>query len=108
VADIHNFILDGTSTTDSAVGTGFRISTGGAATLRLHGNRGAGSSTFRLSNLIMDVGADSHVWVDFRRSIASLTLSPRAGATLRLDNDAGIIGITLLDRVNADVVIRGS
>lgn len=56
----------------------------------------------------MDVGSDSRVWVDARRVVIAADLSPRAGTTLTIDNDGGILGNEQEDRVSTAVAIRGA
>jgi hypothetical protein len=107
-ADIRNNVADTSSITNRNPGTGLHVSTGGAANLRLHGNRAPGVTPYRLSNLVMDTGSDSRVWVDYRRAVVTMTLSPRAGSTLTIDNDGGILGNEFVDRVSAATVISGA
>lgn len=108
LAEVHEFLMDTNSTINRNVGTGLNLSTGGMADVRLYGNRATGTAVYRLANLVMDVGSDSRVWVDYRRAVLTADLSPRAGATLVVDNAAGTFGGDQADRVYAGVAIGGS
>lgn len=107
-AELYGNVMDSSLANNLNVGTGLHVSTGGAASLSLHGSRQSGVTPYRLGNLVMDVGSDSSVWVDYRRTILAATLSPRAGATLTLNNDGGILGEDRTDRVSGTHVIEGS
>lgn len=107
-AEIRETVADTASTLNRNVGTGLHVSTAGAANLTLIGNRAPGVTPYRLSNLVMDVGSDSAVWLDSRRTVVAADLSPRAGATLTINNDGGILGNELADRVSSAVAISGS
>lgn len=106
--DIRHNLMNTVSINDRNVGTGLHVSTGGAANLRLHGNRASGVTPYRLGNLVMDIGSDSRVWVDYRRTVITSDLSPRAGATLVIDNDGGILGVENIARLSAEIAVRGS
>ncbi len=74
-------------------GAGLQVSTGGSATILLRSQPAAVSQVnARLNNLVMDVGQDSTVTVLKRRTVQTMTLSPRAGATLTVLNNGGVLG----------------
>jgi hypothetical protein len=108
IADIHSEVAD-VSFVPPAGGAGLRVSTGGSATILLRGATGQFDPNFRLTNLVMDVGRDSKVTVQSRRTVQQMMLSPSAGATLTIRNEGGVLGADNLSHaVTGDVYIRGA
>ena len=109
-ADIVESVVDVNGFRGQPGGTGLQVSTGGSATILLRGQPNAGSNeNVKNTNLVMDVGQDSVVTVLARRTVQAMTLSPRAGATLTLDNNGGVLGTDILSGDVSDVVyIQGA
>ncbi len=109
IADIGDTVAL-SSTSAAAGGVGLQVTTNGSATVLVRGQPNANSvASARLTNLVMDVGSDSTVDVLSRRTVQAMTLSPRAGATLTLHNQGGVLGADNLSQsVTSIVYIRGA
>lgn len=105
IADIRAGIFN----SNAAGGVGLQVSTGGSATILLGGHSNQYDPHYRLTNLVMDVGEDSIVTLKSRRTVQMMTLSPRAGATLTIRNEGGVLGADNLSQAVTDIVyIRGA
>jgi hypothetical protein len=110
IGDIDRQIAATPTNTAPAGGVGLQVSTGGAANILLRGETGSSANpNMKLTNLVLDVGQDSMVTVQARRTVEAMTLSPRAGSTLTIHNEGGVLGAGGSSQsVTGVVYIRGA